>query len=94
MGIGVLPTYARAITRTIVPIDIDLILRRDLWLSYPVGAKDHPAVASVIAWIKRSFDPQLYPWFAENFVHPVDFEHNFEGTNVVRLFAGFMDLAS
>ncbi len=92
IGIGMLPTYARAITRSVVPIDLDLAFRRDIWLSYPMAARDSKSVSEAIAWIRESFDPRLYPWFADTFVHPDTFEAEFEGTNVVRLFAGFVDI--
>lgn len=94
IGIGMLPTYARAITRTVVPIDLDLVFRRDIWLSYPIAAGEDSRASAVIEWVKASFDPLLYPWFADEFIHPDTFESQFEGTNVVRLFAGFMDVPS
>ena len=93
MGIGMLPTYARAITKNVVPINMDLKLRRDLWLCHPHDARESSAVRTVIRWLKTSFDSLTYPWFAENFVHPDAFENEFAGTNVVRLFAGFMEIA-
>jgi DNA-binding transcriptional LysR family regulator len=94
IGIGMLPTYGRAITRTVVPLDIDFLLRRDIWLSYPINALEDRSVKTVLDWIKQSFDPVKYPWFADEFIHPDRFDEEFEGTNVVRLFAGFMDLPS
>lgn len=93
IGIGMLPTYARAITRTVVPLDIDFLLRRDIWLSYPINALEDRSVKTVLDWIKRSFDPVKYPWFADEFVHPDEFDREFDGTNVVRLFAGFIDMS-
>ena len=92
IGIGMLPTYARAITRTVKPLDIGLRLRRDVWLAYPASSVDNRSTKTVIGWIKESFNPAAYPWFAEDFVHPEEFDSSFSGTNVVRLFAGFMDL--
>ena len=93
MGIGVLPTYARAITKNVIPLDMELKLRRDLWLAYPLAAKQSRAVRTVIHWLRDSFDHTVYPWFSDNFVHPDTFENEFAGTNVVRLFAGFMEIA-
>lgn len=72
--------------------DVGLFLRRDLWLSYPVNALADRSTKTVVDWIKRSFDPAKYPWFSDEFIHPDRFDAEFEGTNVVRLFAGFMDL--
>jgi molybdate transport repressor ModE-like protein len=91
LGIGMLPTYARAITKNVIPIDMGLVLRRDLWLSYPIAAKGSKPVATVIRWIRASFDHSAYPWFSDDFVHPDDFEGDFCRSNVVNLFSGFMD---
>jgi len=33
VGIGALPTYARAITRRVRPLDLPIRLRFELWLS-------------------------------------------------------------
>jgi DNA-binding transcriptional LysR family regulator len=93
LGIGILPTYARAITKNVFPLDIDLKLRRDLWLSHPISAKKSKAVRTVIKWLHESFNPTIYPWFSKEFIHPNQFENQFEGTNVVRLFSGFMEIA-
>ena len=91
VGIGMLPTYARAITRSVVPIDMELKLRRDLWLAYPLDAKKSKAMTTVLAWLRDSFDSRLYPWFSDDFVHPDNFEHHFGDSNVIRLFAGIME---
>lgn len=91
VGIGMLPTYARAITRSVVPVDMELKLRRDLWLAYPLEAKKSKAMTTVLAWLRDSFDSRLYPWFSDDFVHPDDFERDFDDGNVVRLFAGIME---
>lgn len=94
IGIGMLPTYARAITRTVHPLDIGFVLRRDIWLSHLPVVDGDSSVNAVIEWILRSFDSQKYPWFSDDFVHPTSLDAEFEGTNVVRLFAGFMDLGA
>ena len=91
-GMGVLPTYARAITGNVVPVDMGVRFRRDIWLVYRPEAKQTKAGASIISWIKDSFDNARYPWFSDKYLHPDHFEDEFSGTNVVRLFAGFMDI--
>jgi len=87
-----LPTYARAITGNIIPIDMGLQFRRDIWLAYHPDAKQSKAATHAINWIRDSFDQKKYRWFADDFVHPDLFQEDFAGTNVVRLFAGFMDI--
>lgn len=90
-GIGVLPTYARAITKRVAPIDMGIRLRRDIWLIYHKNVKRSKVGQKAIDFLKQSFDPVRYPWFSEHFIHPEAFEADFQGSNVVRLFAGFMD---
>jgi DNA-binding transcriptional LysR family regulator len=93
VGIGVLPTYSRAITKRVVPIDMEIKLRRDIWLIYHPDVKRSKIGQRAVQFLKQSFDPARYPWFSDSFVHPNEFEESFQGTNVVRLFAGFMDAA-
>jgi DNA-binding transcriptional LysR family regulator len=91
VGIGMLPTYARAITKRIVPLDIEIKLRRDIWLIYHPRVKRFKMGHKAIEFLIQSFDHIRYPWFADEFIHPSEFEMRFQGGNVVRLFAGFMD---
>jgi DNA-binding transcriptional LysR family regulator len=89
-GIAALPTYARAISKHVIPLDVPLPIRFDLWYYYHAEARHSPAVRATIDWLKEAFDPVAYPWFADNFVHPHDFERGKTG-KVVRLFQGLLD---
>jgi len=89
-GIAALPTYARAVSKHLIPLDVPLPLRFDLWYYFHAEARHSPAIRSTIDWLKTAFDPDLYPWFADQFVHPRDFEKNRTG-KVVRLFEGLLD---
>jgi DNA-binding transcriptional LysR family regulator len=91
VGIGILPTYARAITKRVIPIDMEIKLRRDIWLVYHPDIKRSKLHMEAVAWLRAAFDPIRYPWFANEFVHPSHFEDDFERATVVRMFAGFMD---
>jgi hypothetical protein len=79
-GIGLLPTYARAITRRVRPINVDFGLRRDIWLFYHPKVRSVKRVRAAIDWLRDAFDPDRYPWFREEFVPPdkleLDFIHN------------------
>lgn len=90
-GIGVLPTYARAVTKRVIPVVRDQHLRRDIYLTYSREVKKQPQVAAAIEWLKESFNPDLYPWFAEEFVPPDQFESRFQSGNIIHLFEGFQD---
>jgi DNA-binding transcriptional LysR family regulator len=90
-GIGLLPTYARAITRRVRPVNIDFRLRRDIWLTYHPKARNHKRVRATIDWLRESFNPVRYPWFREEFVAPDQLEGDFIKNNVIHLFEGFLE---
>lgn len=90
-GIGLLPTYARAITRRVRPVNVDFRLRRDIWLTYHPKARDLKRVRAVVDWLRESFDPNRYPWFREEFLPPDRLETDFIKNNVIYLFEGFLE---
>jgi DNA-binding transcriptional LysR family regulator len=88
-GLGLLPTYAQAISARVVPVDLPLRMHCDIWLTYHSDANKIPRVRRLIEWIMKSFDPEKYPWFRDDFVHPRDFPKDFGGKPLVSLFEGF-----
>ena len=90
-GIGLLPTYARAITRRVRPVNLDFRLRRDIWLVYHHKARSQKRVRAAIDWLREAFDPVRYPWFREEFVPPDKLEGDFIKDNVIHLFEGFLE---
>lgn len=90
-GIGFLPTYARAITKRVRPIDIGVQLRREIFCVYHPDQKRTRAMQRAIAWLRASFSSRDYPWFADEFVHPSSFDRPFSDAVVVSLFEGFIE---
>jgi DNA-binding transcriptional LysR family regulator len=90
-GIGLLPTYARAITRRVRPINVDFRLRRDIWLTYHPKVKNLKRVRATVDWLREAFDPNRYPWFREEFTPPDRLEGDFIKNNVIHLFEGFLE---
>lgn len=88
-GIGVLPTYARAVTKRVVPVLNEAHFRREIYLTYKKDIGEQKHTRSAIDWLKKSFDARRYPWFAEEFIPPSAFEGHFRKDNVVHLFEGF-----
>lgn len=86
LGIGAMPTYARIITRRVRPVEIPFQMRFDLWMSYRREARQSQPVRKVVEWLRDSFDPQRYPWFANHFIHPNEFAATHEDSLVVPLF--------
>lgn len=88
-GIGFLPTYVRAVSRSARPIDIGVQLRRDIYLVHHPDAVRFAEVRQALSWLREAFDPARYPWFSDKFIHPDDFEPRFREGNVVKLFEGY-----
>src|SRR5215468_3191503 len=74
VAVGWLPTYYFAIGAPVVPLDIDWIYSFDIWLSYHPDLGQVPRVRRMIDWAIEEFDPQKYPWFADDFIHPAAFD--------------------
>jgi DNA-binding transcriptional LysR family regulator len=89
-GIGFLPTYARALSRSTRPLDIGVQLRRDIYVVHHPDAVRFPEVREALDWLTASFDKTKFPWFADEFIHPDEFEQRFTDSVVVNLFEGFI----
>jgi DNA-binding transcriptional LysR family regulator len=73
MGIGGLPTYLAAIGTDLVPLDLGILHQLDIWMTYHPDVRSVRRVATFIDWLRTLFDPKIYPWFGDEFVHPRDF---------------------
>ncbi len=73
LGIGALPTYAASLSQRLVPIELPVRLRFDVWLSYDPRNKDRTINRTALAWLRSCFDCNSQPWFAEQFHHPESF---------------------
>lgn len=71
-GIGALPSYALALEAPVIPVDIGVEHPIDIWLTYHPDARKTKRVSHVIDWFRSIFDPQRYPWFRDEFIHPRD----------------------
>jgi DNA-binding transcriptional LysR family regulator len=90
-GIAPMPTFVRAVTRNVLPIDPPLGLRFDLFCTYHPSGRGSPAIEAALAWLRACFDPQLYPWFRSEFVHPNDFARVDKDGRVISLFDNLID---
>jgi DNA-binding transcriptional LysR family regulator len=73
VGIGLLPTYASLVDPELVPLDLlHPAPRQQLYLTYRRQLLD--CRARVVHWVRRIFDQRTYPWFADVFHHPTNFE--------------------
>ena len=89
-GIGLLPTYAQALGAQLVPLEIDVAQPIDIWMAYHPGVKRIARTKRTIDWIVQSFDPQRFPWFRDDFIHPDKLLEEYKGEPLVNsLFAGY-----
>jgi DNA-binding transcriptional LysR family regulator len=73
MGIGGLPTYIVATGTDLIPLDVGILYQVDIWMTYHPDVRSIRRVSTFIDWLRTLFDPKLYPWFGDEFVHPRDF---------------------
>jgi DNA-binding transcriptional LysR family regulator len=73
IGIGALPTYAGAISKRLIPLEVPVTLKFELWLSFDRSGASSLPVREAIDWAHRCFDHTRYPWFSDEFIHPRDF---------------------
>ncbi len=69
-GIGMLPSCAVALGANLVPVDIGYKNSFDLWLTYHPDFGRSERHMLVVDWLRRIFDPRVYPCFADEFIHP------------------------
>ena len=91
IGIGALPTYIRAISKRVQPIDVPIRPRFELWMSYKDEARTSEPVRVAASWARQCFDPVAYPWFRDEFVHPDDFESGPDDSQVIPIFDHLID---
>jgi DNA-binding transcriptional LysR family regulator len=69
-GIGFLPSAVLAMGVPLVPVDMGVRHHTDLWLTYHREFRSSERHRIVIDWLRRIFDPKLYPCFRDEFIHP------------------------
>jgi DNA-binding transcriptional LysR family regulator len=71
-GIGFLPTYALSLGAKLIPLDIGVSNRLEIWLTYHPDLRNSSRHMAVVEWLRRIFDPVRFPCFAEKFIHPTE----------------------
>ena len=69
-GIGLLPSCTTALGAPLVAVDIGVNHSMDFWLTYHSDLRTSRKHMVVVDWLKRIFDPQVYPCFKDRFIHP------------------------
>ncbi|MGX4805218.1 LysR family transcriptional regulator [Bradyrhizobium guangdongense] len=69
-GIGFLPTVAIALGAPLIAVDLGVSHHVDLWLTYHKEFRASERHKIVVDWLKKIFDPKIYPCFRDEFIHP------------------------
>jgi DNA-binding transcriptional LysR family regulator len=88
-GIGILPNYALVLGAKLVPIDVGIKHRLDLWMTYHPDLRKSEHHMQVVDWLRRIFDERRFPCFGETFVHPYDLLPLMSDTASTSSFKGF-----
>jgi hypothetical protein len=88
-GIGIFPTYASTLRGKIIPLEVELRRRYDIWLSYHPGKGRIPRIQKMIGWLVDTFNLAKFPWFKDEFIHPSEFKGVYKGETLTQLFGGF-----
>ncbi len=88
-GIGALPSYAPALGAPIVPVDIGIHHSMDIWMTYHPSVRRTKRVGLVMDWMKNIFDPETFPWFRDEFIHPSEFVGMLPPDSEINIGAGF-----
>lgn len=86
-GIGFMPTYVKLLDPALVPIDIGVVVQRDVYIVRHADAAGKPEVRKALDWLLGAFDAVRYPCFGDHFVHPDKLDAGDNG-NVTALFGG------
>ena len=70
VGIALLPTYFCEFAADILPLDLGLRTRSDIWLTYHPNVRRAARMRVVIDWVRSLFDQAVWPWFREEFHAP------------------------
>ena len=85
-GIGLLPTYTRALSAKVRPLDVGFQLKHDIYVVHRPELHLSAAARAVLGWLREAFDGARYPWFADAFVHPDDFPKRDASATVLPMF--------
>lgn len=93
-GIAAMPTYFSYIAPNLVPLGPPSSIRFDMYYFFHRDARNSPSVRTAIDWLKAAFDPEKYPYFADEFIHPYDCRERTSDGKVVALFPKSADYSA
>ena len=73
-GVGILPSYMSVIDRRLVALELPELAPVQFWINYTEPVRRRPQSNLLIQWIRKLFESPEALWFADEFVHPRDYD--------------------
>lgn len=73
-GVGVLPSYMATLDRRLVALDLPDLAPVRFWINYTERVRRQPHARLLIDWIRLQFEQPDALWFADDFIHPRDYD--------------------
>ncbi|MFN7165060.1 MAG: LysR family transcriptional regulator [Hyphomonas sp.] len=73
-GVGILPSYMATLDPRLVPLELPEVAPIRFWITYTERVRKQAQARALIDWIRRLFETPEAIWFAEEFVHPRDYQ--------------------
>lgn len=70
-GIALLPSYIGEIFPILVPLKLPELAPIQFWMTYTERVRRLPRGRIVIEFLRQCFDTKTYPWFSQEFIHPL-----------------------
>jgi DNA-binding transcriptional LysR family regulator len=88
-GIGFLPTYAPALGAKLVPVDMDVRYRLEIWMTYHADLRQSRRHMVVVEWMRRIFDAKRFLCFSSEFIHPYELVQRMSESALANSVAGY-----
>jgi DNA-binding transcriptional LysR family regulator len=73
-GIALLPSYIGEIFPKLIPLQLPELAPIQFWMTYTERVRRLPRGQVVIEFLRSCFDTKTYPWFSQEFIHPLKLE--------------------
>ncbi len=86
-GFGFLPNFSVLFSEKLVPIPLNIPLRRDIFLVSHSETVPNPRVRAARDWLRDAFDARRFPWFGDEAFDPNLIRERSENDVVVDMFS-------
>lgn len=73
-GIGILPSFMSVLAPRLVPLELPEFAPVRFWINYTERVRRLPQGMALIDWLRLLFESPEAIWFADDFIHPRDYQ--------------------